>query len=108
MTPEDKVALGEQEMETLRMMWQRWLKSDCDWAARIIVEQGGIKEETEFDFMLLDWKEKFETWMYPYVERLWKTEHITKEEAYDFNEWAYHMMTLALQALYALEVKSDG
>jgi hypothetical protein len=99
---------GEQEMVTLRQIWQRWLKSDCDWAAKIIVEQGGVKEEDEFDFLLEDWREKFETWLYPYVERLWKTEHITPEEACEFAGWASWMMGLALTALHTLEVTTDG
>lgn len=108
MTPEEKRALGLGELGTLRQIWNRWLRSDCNWAAEIIVKQGGVQSEDEFDFLLSDWKEKFETWLYPYVERLWKTDHLTKEEAYEFSDWAYTRMDVALKALYLMEVEGNG
>ncbi len=108
LTPEEKMALGKDELETLRMMWHRWLKSDIDWAAEIITEQGGVQSDEEFMFLKGDWIEKWETWMYPYIERLWKTEHITEKEAWEFNDWAYDLMQIALDAIHNMEVEKDG
>jgi hypothetical protein len=89
-------------------MWHRWLKSDIVWAAEIITKQGGVQSDDEFAFLKNDWNEKWETWMYPYVERLWKTEHITKEEAFEFNDWAYGLMEVALDAIHNMEVENNG
>jgi len=100
--------LGKQELETLKLMWHRWLKRDVTWAAEIVVKQGGILVENEFEFLRDDWLEKFETWMYPYVERLKDTEYITIEDAQDINAWAYGLMDVVLDAIHGMEVEKDG
>ena len=107
MTPDDKLELGESELEVLKNIFSRWLKSDFDWAVGILINEGSSGEEDEWDFLRTDWVDKYETWLYPYIMRLRDTEHITKEQTRFFNNWAYDQMALMLEALYSLEVRED-
>lgn len=104
---EQKLEHGASELDVLRGIFSRWLKSDFDWAVNNIIQQGRSGEEDEWDFMRLDWIGKYEEWLYPYVMRLFQTEYITGEQRREFNDWAYEQMALMLTALYNLEVVDE-
>ena len=96
----------KKEMETLSIMWARWLKSDFDWALRTIIKEGKPVEEGEWDFLRSDWMEKFEHWMYPLIQRLKETKYITDEEVREFVNKVYALMDTTLELIYKLEVNS--
>lgn len=107
MPAEEKLKLGDSELEVLRGIFSRWLKSDFDWAVDIIIKQGRTGAEDEWDFMRIDWIGKYEEWLYPYLMRLYQTEYITGEQRREFNDWAYDQIALMLDALYNLEVRNE-
>lgn len=106
-SPEKKLEMGVNELETLMNIFSRWLKSDFDWAVGLLINEGSSGEEDEWDFLRIDWIQKYEDWLYPYLMRLHQTEHITDDQKRDFNNWAYDQIFLMLEALYGLEVKDD-
>lgn len=98
---------GLDELETLKGMWKRWLQRDVMWAAEVVVAQGGQLEDGEWNFLEEDWKENFHLWMYPYLRRLYETEHVTEQQAGEFVSYVYIMMQLSIDAIRKLEV-TDG
>jgi hypothetical protein len=102
-----KEELGIDELETLKGMWKRWLQRDVMWAAEVVVAQGGQLEDGEWEFLEEEWKENFYTWMYPYLKRLFETEHITEEQGGEFVSFAYIMMQLSIDAICKLEVTNE-
>jgi hypothetical protein len=108
MTPEQKRDLGIAELITLKQMWGRWLQRDIMWASEEIVKGNRTGKDGEWDFLLGDWEEKFYEWMYPYLKRLYETEHVLEQEIKDFATWAHGVMFTALDAINKLEVPKDG
>lgn len=107
-TDEEKKEYGAQELEVLKMMFERWMKSDITWAAGYIQEHGNTGEEGEWDFVREDWVEKFGQWIRPYLNRLEETEYITRQDWIDYNDWAYETMDIMLAVLYKLGEENDG
>jgi hypothetical protein len=97
----------ETEMETMFNMFKNWCKSDFNWAANIIKKQGGC-EEGEFDFLRKDLNEKFSHWMYPKLERLYKTKYITEDEAVEFAKKIYDIIDETMMRLYELGDNKDN
>ena len=97
-----KKELGQAELEVLKDMFERWIKSDVVWAANIIATKGSTGEDDEWDFLRRDWIEKLEVWMAPYLIRLYRTGYITEDELRKFGEEATHTIKTMLEALYAL------
>jgi hypothetical protein len=94
--------IGKEELNTLSMMFERWLKSDFDWAVKILVEEGSSGEEDEWDFLRREWIDKLENWIGPFVRRLEVTEYITEGDVRDFGLKAVELIDLMLEALYIL------
>ena len=107
MSAEDKLKLGEDELKVLKDIWLRWLKSDFDWAVNYTLQYGRNNEEDEWDFLRREWIGKYDEWLYPYIYRLYRTEHITQEQKDDFSAWADNEMMIKLEALYSLEVTHE-
>lgn len=95
---------GFLELEVLDMMFQRWLKSDVVWA----LKQNRTYEEDEWDFLKQDWLEKFWDWMYPFVDRLYKTDYISRDTKEGFIGECYYHMNIMLELLYKIGGGSDG
>jgi hypothetical protein len=52
---EKKLNMGEEELDVLKGIWLRWIKSDFDWAVEEVLQNGRTGEEDEWEFMRLDW-----------------------------------------------------
>ena len=104
---EEKLKKGKKELDTLMMMFKRWVKSDVDWAAGIIATQGTTGEEDEWDFMRREWIDKLESWVGPFVRRLRETEYITDRQVEQFGGEAARTIALFLNALYKLSEKKE-
>lgn len=102
LTDEEMKKLGHKALDELRCMFKAWLKSDFDWAVGKIAGGGCTGEEGEWDFLLSEWRDKFENWMSPYVFRLYRTKYITEDDLRAFGAEAYGNMILMLEAIYAL------
>jgi hypothetical protein len=102
-----KEEMGLDELKTLKEIWKRWLHRDIIFAAEVVVKQGGQSHDGEWEFLREEWLEKFYEWMYPYVKRLYETEHITENEAGEFTSFAYAIIETALDAIRLLEVPDD-
>lgn len=98
----DKLKSGKKELEILMLMFERWVKSDFDWALEIINTQGCTGEEGEWDFLRRDWVDKLENWMSPFLFRLYRTGYITEDDLRKFGADAYDFISLMLTALYVL------
>jgi len=72
----EKGALALQEMLDKARMWYEW----------------SVREEISVhpynDYIPREFMEKLEQWMYPYVGRLYETDHITLEQFQYFSEYA--------------------
>jgi hypothetical protein len=103
----NKRELGLDELATLKEMWKRWLQRDIIWATDVVFKQNGQSHDGEWDYLLGEWKENFDEWMYPYVRRMYETECITVEDAGEFVAFAYTLMNTALDAIRMLEVPTN-
>jgi len=99
---EEDLKLGREELETLAMMFKRWVKADFNWAVEVLEKQGSTREEDEWDFLRREWIDKLENWIGPRVRRLFQTEYITESDVRDFGNEAAIVIRIALSALYAL------
>ncbi len=101
-TKEEREKYGQLELETLRRMFERWVKSDITWAVNYMHNNTVLKDGEEWDYLHEEWVEKLDEWITPYVKRLVETEYITDEDTGVFGEWAYGLMATMLQVLYKL------
>lgn len=101
-TDEEKKELGKKELEILGMMFERWIKADFNWALEYINKNGSTGEDEEWDFLRRDWIDKLESWIGPWVRRLYETGYITGEDVDEFGEMAAETITTALNALYTI------
>lgn len=105
---EEKHKKGKKELETLSMMFERWLKSDFNWALRVVQKEGRTWEEDEWDFLRRDWIDKLESWVGPFVRRLHDTGYITSDELSEFGRNAAENIKIMLEALDKLGVKENN
>jgi hypothetical protein len=101
-TPEESEQYGQEELETLRHIFERWIKSDVTWAVEYMHTHDILNDGTEWDYLRGEWNEKLNEWINPYVLRLRQTEYITDDDTKAFVEWAYNLMEIMLQVLYKL------
>lgn len=107
-SPEEKLRRGADELDTLRQIYERWLKSDIDWAVEELHTNGSSGNEDEWEFLRGDWLEKWEQWLKPYVNRLHETEHLTDEQVREFIAWIYDTIEIMMAVLYKLGETLDG
>lgn len=101
-TPEERIEIGRKALDELRGMFKAWLKSDFNWALEVVATGGTTGESGEWDFLLSDWREKFQDWMGPYLLRLRDTEYATEKEIEAFGDEAFGNMKIMLEAIYAI------
>ena len=108
LTPEEKLVMGRDELQTLKQIFERWMKSDISWAIDYIRSYGSTHEEDEWDFLREDWLEKFSQWIRPYLNRLEETQYITRDDWVEYCDWAYVTIEIMMQVLYKLGEETDG
>jgi hypothetical protein len=67
------------ELDTLKGMLQNWKKGYMSWAS----------PDGDNDYVLLEFTEEIQTNLYPYIRRLFGTDHLSESEAIEFMKYCY-------------------
>jgi CRISPR/Cas system CSM-associated protein Csm5 (group 7 of RAMP superfamily) len=84
-----------QELDALKGMLHNWKKGFLSWAS----------PDGDNEHVLLEFTEEIQTNIYPYVRRLFETEHITESEAKEFMSYCFSQVEDLRQQLK--EVDTD-
>jgi len=83
------------ELETLKGMVLTWKESYLGWAPP---DGGG-------EFLVKDFLEEIEEYVYPYVKRLFQCDYLTQSEVKEFMEFCYNQVKDLHNSLEEVEVK---
>jgi hypothetical protein len=81
----DKEETPEQKLEKGLSALQEMMTKALDWYHWTIREE--IQVHPHNDYVAREYKEKIEQWMYPYINRLHATDHVTLEQMHYFSEY---------------------
>jgi hypothetical protein len=85
------------ELEVLMGMLNNWKTSFLSWAS----------PDGENEHVLLEFKEEIQTNLYPYVRRLYETNHLTSSEATEFMVYCFGQVEVLRDQLRQVETSQS-
>ena len=70
------------ELDNLKQMLNNWKKGFLSWAS----------PDGDNEYVLLEFQEEIQTQLYPYVNRLLETQHLSQSEAREFMDYCYNQV----------------
>jgi len=85
------------ELETLKGMLHNWKRGFLSWAS----------PEGDNDHVLLEFTEEIQMHLYPYVNRLYESNHLSDSEAREFLDYCYGQVDDLRDQLRKVETKQS-
>lgn len=85
------------ELEVLKGMLNNWKTGYLSWAS----------PDGDNDHVLLEFKEEIQSNLYPYVRRLFETDHLTTSEATEFMVYCFGQVEVLRDQLRQMETSAS-